>query len=57
MSFVSQAVALAVLINTRNEAALRDLSGSYALPFCGCMALEIAAAVLIMERGRTMRTT
>jgi len=108
LSFVSQAAALAVLVNTRNEALLiaacalfgfsvgnlitlpslivqrefdsrafgvlislitainqvtyafgpgvvgllRDLSGSYTLPFYGCMALEVAAAVLIMARGR-----
>ena len=32
---------------------LRDLSGSYALPFYGCIALELIAAVLIMIRGRT----
>jgi predicted MFS family arabinose efflux permease len=113
LSFVSQAVALAVLINTRNEmlliaacglfgfsvgnlitlpslivqrefdsrsfgalislitainqvtyafgpgvvGLLRDLSGSYMLPFYGCMALEVAAAVLIMSRRRRMRTT
>jgi MFS family permease len=31
---------------------LRDLSGSYALPFYGCMALEVVAAALIMVRGR-----
>jgi predicted MFS family arabinose efflux permease len=31
---------------------LRDLSGSYALPLYGCMALELAAAMLIMVRGR-----
>jgi predicted MFS family arabinose efflux permease len=31
---------------------LRDLSGSYALPFYGCIALEVIAAVLIMVRGR-----
>jgi predicted MFS family arabinose efflux permease len=31
---------------------LRDLSGSYALPFYGCIAVELAAAVLIMIRGR-----
>ena len=31
---------------------LRDLSGSYALPFYGCIALELTAAVLIMIRGR-----
>jgi predicted MFS family arabinose efflux permease len=31
---------------------LRDLSGSYTLPFYGCIAVELAAAVLIMIRGR-----
>lgn len=31
---------------------LRDLSGSYALPFYGCIALEVIAAGLIMIRGR-----
>ena len=31
---------------------LRDVSGSYALPFYGCIALELTAAVLIMMRGR-----
>jgi predicted MFS family arabinose efflux permease len=31
---------------------LRDLSGSYAVPFYGCIALELIAAVLIMVRGR-----
>ncbi|MFL6817372.1 MAG: MFS transporter [Bradyrhizobium sp.] len=31
---------------------LRDLSGSYALPFYGCIALELIAAALIMVRGR-----
>jgi predicted MFS family arabinose efflux permease len=31
---------------------LRDASGSYALPFYGCVGLELAAAVLIMVRGR-----
>jgi len=31
---------------------LRDLSGSYTLPFYGCIALELTAAVLIMIRGR-----
>jgi MFS family permease len=31
---------------------LRDASGSYALPFYGCIALELIAAVLIMMRGR-----
>jgi predicted MFS family arabinose efflux permease len=29
---------------------LRDVSGSYALPFYGCIALELTAAVLIMLR-------
>jgi predicted MFS family arabinose efflux permease len=31
---------------------LRDASGSYTLPFYGCVALELAAAALIMVRGR-----
>jgi MFS family permease len=31
---------------------LRDLSGSYALPFYGCVGLELTAAMLIMVRGR-----
>ncbi|MBV9564362.1 MAG: MFS transporter [Bradyrhizobium sp.] len=31
--------------------ALRDLSGSYTLPFYGCIALQLMAAVLIMVRG------
>ncbi len=31
---------------------LRDASGSYTLPFYGCIALELIAAVLIMVRGR-----
>jgi predicted MFS family arabinose efflux permease len=108
LSFMSQAAALIVLINFRNEAALiaacgvfgfsvgnlitlpslivqrefdphsfgvlvslqtaiaqvtyafgpgvvgvlRDLSGSYTLPFYGCIALQLTAAVLIMIRGR-----
>jgi predicted MFS family arabinose efflux permease len=108
LSFVSQALALLVVINSRNDLALigacavfgfsvgnlitlpslivqrefapasfgvlvslltaivqvsyafgpgvigvvRDLSGSYALPFYGCIALELTAAVLIMLRGR-----
>jgi MFS family permease len=30
---------------------LRDTSGSYALPFYGCIGLELIAAVLIMIRG------
>ena len=107
ISFVSQAVALAVIINLQNDVALiaacalfgfsvgnlitlpalivqrefdprsfgvlvslitainqityafgpgvigllRDVSGSYALPFYGCIALELTAAVLIMIRG------
>jgi predicted MFS family arabinose efflux permease len=34
---------------------LRDASGSYALPFYGCIGLELAAAVLIMVRGRQKR--
>jgi len=31
---------------------LRDASGSYTLPFYGCIGLEFLAAVLIMVRGR-----
>jgi predicted MFS family arabinose efflux permease len=31
---------------------LRDASGSYALPFYGCIGVELVAAVLIMARGR-----
>jgi cyanate permease len=31
---------------------LRDSSGGYALPFYGCMALEVIAAALIMMGGR-----
>ncbi|HEY3677788.1 MAG TPA: MFS transporter, partial [Bradyrhizobium sp.] len=34
---------------------LRDLSGSYSLPLYGCIGLELAAAVLIMMRGRDAR--
>src|SRR3979490_1251845 len=108
ISFISQAVALAVIINTRNEmllmvacalfgffvgnlitlpslivqrefdprsfgvlislitainqvtyafgpgviGLLRDASGSYALPFYGCIGVELSAAILIMVRGR-----
>jgi predicted MFS family arabinose efflux permease len=108
ISFISQAVALAIIINSRNEmlliaacavfgfsvgnlitlpslivqrefdprsfgvlislitainqityafgpgviGLLRDASGSYTLPFYGCIALELIAAVLIMIRGR-----
>jgi predicted MFS family arabinose efflux permease len=37
---------------------LHDISGSYSLPFYGCIALELIAAVLIMIRGRhTKRAT
>jgi len=32
---------------------LRDASGSYVLPFYGCIGLELIAAVLIMIRGRS----
>jgi MFS family permease len=35
---------------------LRDLSGSYALPFYGCIGLELTAAMLIMVRGRGRNT-
>src|SRR3954462_13366121 len=31
---------------------LRDMSGSYSLPFYGCIGLELIAAVLIMIRGK-----
>lgn len=33
--------------------ALRDLSGGYTLPFYGCIALELIAAILVMFRGRS----
>ncbi len=36
---------------------LHDLSGSYTLPFSGCIALEVIAAGLIMLPGRTLRAT
>ena len=36
---------------------LRDASGSYALPFYGCIGLELTAAVLIMVRGRASKAT
>jgi MFS family permease len=36
---------------------LRDASGSYALPFYGCIGLELIAAALIMVRGRTRTTS
>jgi predicted MFS family arabinose efflux permease len=36
---------------------LRDASGSYALPFYGCIALELMAAMLIMVRGRPEKTS
>jgi predicted MFS family arabinose efflux permease len=108
ISFASQAVALAIIINSRNETVLiaacalfgfsvgnlitlpslivqrefdprafgvlvslitainqityafgpgiigllRDASGSYTLPFYGCIGLELAASALIMVRGR-----
>jgi MFS family permease len=35
---------------------LRDASGSYALPFYGCIGLELTAAVLIMMSGRRKLT-
>jgi MFS family permease len=35
---------------------LRDASGSYALPFYGCIGLELIAAILIMVRGTGRRT-
>jgi predicted MFS family arabinose efflux permease len=33
--------------------ALRDLSGTYDLPFYGCVALELTAAILVLFRGKT----
>src|SRR6267142_2131588 len=113
ISFASQAVALAVIINSRNEmllmvacalfgfsvgnlitlpslivqrefdprsfgvlislitainqvtnafgpgivGLLRDASGSYTLPFYGCIGVELVAAVLIMVRGRAAKTS
>ncbi|MFL6836075.1 MAG: MFS transporter [Bradyrhizobium sp.] len=36
---------------------LRDFSGTYSLPFYGCIALELIAAVLIMIRGRHGKTS
>jgi MFS family permease len=36
---------------------LRDASGSYALPFYGCIGLELIAAVLIMVRGSRTKTS
>ena len=36
---------------------LRDLWGSYTLPFYGCIALELTAAVLIMIRGSSNKTS
>jgi predicted MFS family arabinose efflux permease len=35
---------------------LRDASGSYALPFYGCIGLELTAAILILVRGRSRAT-
>jgi predicted MFS family arabinose efflux permease len=36
---------------------LRDASGSYSLPFYGCIGLELIAAVLVMVRGSVGRIT
>jgi predicted MFS family arabinose efflux permease len=36
---------------------LRDASGSYSLPFYGCVGLELIAAVLVMVRGSVGRIT
>ncbi len=36
---------------------LRDLSGGYAVPFYLCIALEVAAAALIMVRGPRVKTS
>ncbi len=32
---------------------IRDATGSYTLPFCLCMALEVSAAALVLVRGKT----
>jgi MFS family permease len=34
---------------------LRDVSGSYAVPFYGCMGLQLIAAVLILVRGAAIK--
>jgi MFS family permease len=36
---------------------LRDASGSYALPFYGCIGIELTAALLIMIRGSSNKTS
>jgi predicted MFS family arabinose efflux permease len=36
---------------------LRDLWGSYTLPFYGCIGLELAAAVLILVRGNAKKAS
>jgi predicted MFS family arabinose efflux permease len=36
---------------------LRDASGSYTLPFYGCIGLELTAALLIMVRGRQTKAS
>jgi MFS family permease len=36
---------------------LRDASGSYTLPFYGCIGLELTAAMLILVRGRGRRNS
>jgi len=36
---------------------LRDVSGSYTLPFYGCIGLELTAAMLILVRGRGRRNS
>jgi len=36
---------------------LRDLSGSYTVPFYACIVLELTAAVVIMIRGRNVKTS
>ena len=81
ISFASQAVALAIIINSHDEwlligscalfgfsvgnlitlpsyafgpgivGLLHDASGSYVLPFYGCIVLELIAAILVMIRG------
>ena len=36
---------------------LRDLWGSYTLPFYGCIAVELTAAALVMIRGRHVKAS
>ena len=36
---------------------LRDMSGSYSVPFYGCMALQVMAAVMILVRRQTIKSS